>query len=112
MSLSPKIVFVLRSAVAVVGGLALTGCIVRAQPQPVTFQSRVQPAYVAQPAPQPVYQQQAVYQQPQPVVVQQGYSAPPPVVGAQGGAQVGGVDRKSTRLNSSHSSVSRMPSSA
>ena len=25
---------------------------------------------------------------------------------------VGGIDRKSTRLNSSHSSVSRMPSSA
>ena len=27
-------------------------------------------------------------------------------------SQVGGLDRKSTRLNSSHSSVSRMPSSA
>ena len=27
-------------------------------------------------------------------------------------AQVGHIDRKSTRLNSSHSSVSRMPSSA
>ena len=28
------------------------------------------------------------------------------------GASVGGVDRKSTRLNSSHSQQSRMPSSA
>ena len=34
MTLSPKIVLALRSAVAVVGGLALTDCVVRAQPQP------------------------------------------------------------------------------
>ncbi len=95
MTLSPKIVLALRSAVAVVGGLALTDCVVRAQPQPVSYQVRAQPTYVAQPVQQPTYVaqpvQQPVYQQaPPPVVVQQpGYAAPPPVVGAQVGAQVG-----------------------
>jgi hypothetical protein len=102
MTLSPKIVFALRSAATVVAGLALTDCVVRSQPQPVSYQMRAQPTYVAQPAPQPVYQQQPVYAQPQPVyqqqpppvVVQQqqpNFGAPPPVVSGNMGAQVGGV---------------------
>jgi hypothetical protein len=99
MTLSPKIVLALRSAVAVVGGLALTDCVVRARPQPVSYQVRAQPTYVAQPAPPPVVQAQPTYVQQQPTYVQQqpvyaqpqGYQQPPPVVGAQVGAQVGGV---------------------
>lgn len=97
MNLSPKIAFALRGAAAVVAGLALTDCVVRAQPQPVTYQVRAQPqqqtVYAQQQPqyaqPQPVYAQQ----QPQTVVVQQqpNYGAPPPVVSGQVGAQVGGV---------------------
>lgn len=100
MNLSPKIVFALRGAATVVAGLALTDCVVRAQPQPVTYQVRAQPQYAQQ---QPVYaQQQPQYAQPQPVYAQQqpqtvvvqqqpNYGAPPPVVSGQVGAQVGGV---------------------
>lgn len=92
MTLSPKLVVALRSTFVLVGGLALAGCVVRARPQPVTYQVSTQPTYVAQPAPAPVVvQQQApppVYvQQPAPVA-QPAYAAPPPVVGAQVSGQV------------------------
>ena len=49
-----------------------------------------------------------------PASIQLNVSSPTPVVlsWSGGGAADGGIDRKSTRLNSSHKVQSRMPSSA
>lgn len=70
---STKARWAVSTAVAVVGALALGGCVVRARPQPVYYpqgrvvvQAQPQPTYVqgGYQAPPPVYQQQPVYQQP------------------------------------------------
>jgi hypothetical protein len=107
MTSSSMVTFALRSALTLVGGLALTDCVVSgtARPPVYTVQTQ-QPSYSVQ-TQQPVYQQpQPVYQQPQPVyqqpvaqpvyqqpVAQPVYQAPPSVgvgVGVSAGVSVGG----------------------
>ena len=75
--ISNKARWAVSAVVAVTGALALGGCLVRAQPQPVYYGARggvvVQQQPVYQQQAQPVYQQpaQPVYQQPAPVYQRQ-----------------------------------------
>jgi hypothetical protein len=114
MTSSSMVTFALRSALTLVGGLALTDCVVSGTARPPVYNVQTQqPSYTVQ-TQQPVYQQpQPVYQQPQPVyqqpvvqpvyqqpvvqpvyqqpVAQPVYQAPPGVgVGVSAGVSVGG----------------------